>query len=109
MIGILASRLKERLHRPVIAFARGNAGEIKGSGRSIAALHLRDALDLVSKREPDLIIRFGGHAAAAGLTLREADLARFRRAFEAVVQIDADAGRPRPRDRPPMARWRPHS
>ena len=86
VIGILASRLKERYHRPVIAFARGNDGEIKGSGRSIGALHLRDALDLVSKREPGLIARFGGHAAAAGLTLREAEFGRFRAAFEQVAQ-----------------------
>ncbi len=86
VIGILASRLKERWHRPVIAFARGNGGEIKGSGRSINALHLRDALDLVSKREPGLLSRFGGHAAAAGLTLRAADFERFRAAFEAVAQ-----------------------
>jgi single-stranded-DNA-specific exonuclease len=86
VIGILASRLKERWHRPVIAFARGSGGELKGSGRSISALHLRDALDLVSKREPGLLTRFGGHAAAAGLTLREADLERFRAAFEATAQ-----------------------
>ena len=86
VIGILASRLKERLHRPVIAFARGNHGEIKGSGRSIATLHLRDALDLVTKQQPGLILRFGGHAAAAGLTLRETDFARFRELFESVVQ-----------------------
>ena len=86
VIGILASRIKERWHRPVIAFARGSGGEIKGSGRSISALHLRDTLDLVSKREPGLLIRFGGHAAAAGLTLREADLERFRAAFEATAQ-----------------------
>jgi single-stranded-DNA-specific exonuclease len=86
VIGIVASRLKERYYRSVIAFARGNDGELKGSGRSIGALHLRDALDLVSKREPTLITRFGGHAAAAGLTLRESELARFRGAFEAVVQ-----------------------
>ncbi len=86
VIGIVASRLKERYHRPVIAFARGNDGEIKGSGRSISALHLRDALDLVAKREPGLILRFGGHAAAAGLTLRESEFARFRAAFEAVTQ-----------------------
>jgi len=85
VIGIVASRLKERFHRPVIAFARGNEGEIKGSGRSIGALHLRDALDLVAKREPDLILRFGGHAAAAGLTLRESEFARFRAAFEIVA------------------------
>ena len=86
VIGILASRLKERLHRPVIAFARGINGEIKGSGRSISALHLRDALDLVTKQAPELIIRFGGHAAAAGLTLREADFARFSGLFEQVVR-----------------------
>jgi single-stranded-DNA-specific exonuclease len=86
VIGILASRIKERWHRPVIAFARGNAGEIKGSGRSIVALHMRDALDLVSKREPGLLSRFGGHAAAAGLTLRETDFDRFRDAFEAAAR-----------------------
>jgi single-stranded-DNA-specific exonuclease len=86
VIGILASRLKERLHRPVIAFARGNNGEIKGSGRSISALHLRDALDLVSKRAPELIVRFGGHAAAAGLTLHESGFAHFRQLFEDVVR-----------------------
>ena len=86
VIGILASRLKERWHRPVIAFARGSGDEIKGSGRSINALHLRDALDRVSKREPGLLLKFGGHAAAAGLTLRATDFERFRAAFEAAVQ-----------------------
>ncbi|MEK7875695.1 MAG: single-stranded-DNA-specific exonuclease RecJ [Pseudomonadota bacterium] len=86
VIGILASRLKERWHRPVIAFARGSGGEIKGSGRSISALHLRDALDLVAKREPGLLLKFGGHAAAAGLTLRAADFERFSAAFEATAQ-----------------------
>ena len=86
VIGILASRIKERYHRPVIAFARGADGELKGSGRSITALHLRDALDLVAKREPGMLSRFGGHAAAAGLTLREADFERFCTAFEAVVR-----------------------
>ncbi|WP_439537197.1 single-stranded-DNA-specific exonuclease RecJ [Methyloversatilis sp.] len=85
VIGIVASRIKERAHRPTIAFARGHEGEIKGSGRSISGLHLRDALDLVSKREPGLIIRFGGHAMAAGLTLLEHDLDRFRTAFERAV------------------------
>lgn len=85
VIGIVASRLKERYHRPVIAFARGNDGEIKGSGRSIAALHLRDALDLVAKRAPGLILRFGGHAAAAGLTVREQSFETFRQAFEDVA------------------------
>jgi single-stranded-DNA-specific exonuclease len=87
VIGIVASRLKDRFHRPVIAFARGNAGEIKGSGRAIRGLHLRDALDLVAKRHPDLILRFGGHAAAAGLTLRESDFGVFRAAFEDVARF----------------------
>ena len=86
VIGILASRIRERLHRPVIAFAPGGDGEIKGSGRSIPALHLRDALDRVEKRHPGLLLKFGGHAAAAGLTLRADDFARFRAAFEAVAQ-----------------------
>jgi single-stranded-DNA-specific exonuclease len=85
VIGILASRLKDRFHRPCIAFARGNGGEIKGSGRSIRALHLRDALDLVTKRAPGLVLKFGGHAAAAGLTVREQDFGRFAAAFESVV------------------------
>jgi single-stranded-DNA-specific exonuclease len=82
VIGIVAGRMKDRFHRPVIAFARGNAGEIRGSGRSIPGLHLRDALDRVAVLHPGLILRFGGHAAAAGLTLRESDFDRFRRAFE---------------------------
>ncbi|HUW28420.1 MAG TPA: single-stranded-DNA-specific exonuclease RecJ [Sulfuriferula sp.] len=86
VIGILASRLKEKFHRPAVCFARGNDGEIKGSGRSIGALHLRDALDIVSKRAPDLILKFGGHAAAAGLSIREADFARFAALFEETVQ-----------------------
>jgi single-stranded-DNA-specific exonuclease len=84
VIGILASRLKDRFHRPVIAFARANNGELKGSGRSISGLHLRDALDLVSKRHPALIRKFGGHAAAAGLSIAEADLEDFVSAFETV-------------------------
>ncbi len=85
VIGIVAGRIKERLHRPTIAFARSAEGELKGSGRSIAGLHLRDALDLVTKRHPDLLVRFGGHAMAAGLTIRESDLRRFDEAFEEVV------------------------
>ena len=86
VIGIVASRLKERFHRPVIAFARGSGNEIKGSGRSIPGLHLRDALDLVTKRHPGLVLKFGGHAAAAGLTLREPDLDTFRAAFDDAVR-----------------------
>ena len=90
VVGILASRLRERLHRPVICFARAGGGErsglVQGSGRSIPGFHLRDCLDLVSKRAPGLIQRFGGHAQAAGLTLREADLGRFREVFAAVAE-----------------------
>ena len=85
VIGILAGRIKEKFHRPTIAFARGNDGELKGSGRSIPGLHLRDALDLVTKRAPGLILKFGGHAMAAGLTINEVDLARFEQIFETVV------------------------
>lgn len=92
VIGILASRIKERYHRPAIVFAEAGDGLIKGSGRSIAGLHLRDALDLVTKREPDLIVKFGGHAMAAGLSIREQDFARFKQSFEQVVRglIDAE-------------------
>lgn len=88
VIGILASRLKDRYHRPVIVFARaqGDSAEIKGSGRSIPGLHLRDALDLVSKRHPHLIQKFGGHAMAAGLVLREEHFDEFKAAFERVAQ-----------------------
>ncbi len=89
VIGIVAGRFKDQLHRPTFAFARASEhegdGELKGSGRSIPALHLRDALDLVAKRHPGLILRFGGHAMAAGLSIMERDLARFRSAFTAVV------------------------
>lgn len=91
VIGILASRIKERFHRPVIAFADAGDGLIKGSGRSIAGLHLRDALDLVTKQQPDLIIKFGGHAMAAGLSIRADDFARFQQTFEQVVQSLIDA------------------
>jgi single-stranded-DNA-specific exonuclease len=86
VVGIVASRLKDRLHRPAIVFARGANGELKGSGRSIPGFHLRDALDLVAKRQPRLIARFGGHAFAAGLSIGEADLPAFTAAFEQVAQ-----------------------
>jgi len=90
VVGILASRIKDKLHRPVIAFARstegGTTGQLRGSGRSIPGLHLRDCLDLVSKREPGLILRFGGHAQAAGLTINESDLDRFSTAFESAAK-----------------------
>jgi single-stranded-DNA-specific exonuclease len=86
VIGILAGRVKEKLHRPTFAFARGNDGELKASGRSIPGLHLRDALDLVAKRREGLLLRFGGHAAAAGLTLKEDRLAEFEAEFENVCR-----------------------
>jgi single-stranded-DNA-specific exonuclease len=86
VIGILASRVKEQYHRPVIAFASAGDGTLKGSGRSIQGLHLRDALDLVAKRHPGLILKFGGHAMAAGLTIDEDGLDTFESAFEAVAQ-----------------------
>lgn len=86
VIGLVASRLKDRYWRPTLAFAPGDAGEIKGSGRSIPDVHLRDALDLVSKRAPGLLKKFGGHAMAAGLTLAASDYDRFTQAFEAAVQ-----------------------
>ncbi len=85
VIGILASRLKDKFHRPVIAFASGQSGEIKGSGRSITGLHLRDALDLISKRHPTLIKKFGGHAMAAGLSIDQSDFTLFVAAFEQVA------------------------
>lgn len=84
VIGILASRLKDKFHRPTLIFAPAHNGELKGSGRSIATLHLRDALDLVSKRHPHLIQKFGGHAAAAGLSIAAADFVTFAAAFEQV-------------------------
>ncbi|SEA30839.1 single-stranded-DNA-specific exonuclease RecJ [Nitrosospira multiformis] len=82
VIGILASRIKDKFHRPVITFAPGGQDELKGSGRSIPGFHLRDALDLVSKRYPGLLLKFGGHSAAAGLTIRTCDFEKFRAAFE---------------------------
>jgi single-stranded-DNA-specific exonuclease len=85
VVGLLASRLRERFHRPTLCFAAGPDGELKGSGRSIPALHLRDALDLVDRRHPGLMLRFGGHAAAAGVSVRPVAFERFRAAFESVV------------------------
>lgn len=85
VIGILASRLKEKYHRPTIVFADAGDGIVKGSGRSISSLHLRDALDLITKRHPDLIIKFGGHAMAAGLSIKQANFSAFQNAFETVA------------------------
>ena len=87
VVGILASRLKDRLHKPVICFARAADGRsLKGSGRSVPGLHLRDCLDLVAKRNPGLIVRFGGHAQAAGLTIAETDYPRFATSFDAALE-----------------------
>ena len=85
VVGILASRIKDKLHRPVFAFAPGEGGIVKGSGRSIPGLHLRDALDLVAKRAPGLLIRFGGHAMAAGATVNAENFEKFRELFAEVA------------------------
>ena len=82
VVGIVAGRVKDRLHRPTFVFARGADGRLKGSGRSIPGFHLRDALDLMAKREPGLLLRFGGHAMAAGATIEESRFAAFAAAFE---------------------------
>ena len=86
VIGILAGRLKERYHRPALVFADVGNGSLKASGRSIAGLHLRDALDKVAKERPGLLSTFGGHAKAAGLSLIKADFEIFRQRFEAVCR-----------------------
>ncbi|MCL5975362.1 MAG: single-stranded-DNA-specific exonuclease RecJ [Gammaproteobacteria bacterium] len=90
VIGLLASRIKEILHRPVIVFATGEPGEIKGSARSITGVHIRDVLVNVAAKYPDLILRFGGHAMAAGLTLKQNDFSLFEKAFREAVQLAAD-------------------
>jgi single-stranded-DNA-specific exonuclease len=92
VIGLVASRLKERHGRPTLALARDERmpGTLKGSGRSIPGVHLRDVLDLVDRRAPGVLMRFGGHAMAAGLTMAEDGLARFSEAFEAAVRELAD-------------------
>lgn len=86
VIGILASRLKERYHRPAIAFADAGDGLLKGSARSVPGLHIRDALDAVAARHPGLISKFGGHAMAAGLSLPQEHFGAFAAAFDAEVR-----------------------
>ena len=95
VVGIVASRLKDRLHRPTFVFALGQDGALKGSGRSIPGFHLRDALDLVSKRHPGVLKKFGGHAMAAGCTLAEEDFDTFEQAFALVAHewLDAEPAR----------------
>jgi len=85
VIGILASRIKERLHRPVIIFTDSGDDEIKGSARSVSGVHIRDALDAIAARHPGLLSKFGGHAMAAGMTLRRSDFELFRDAFDEEV------------------------
>lgn len=92
VIGLVASRIKERYYRPTFAFAKANNGEIKASARSIPGVHLRDMLDLVDKKIPGVILKFGGHAMAAGLSLKEADFDLFRKSINMVLeeQVDRD-------------------
>jgi single-stranded-DNA-specific exonuclease len=90
VIGILASRVKERFHRPVIAFARSGPDEIKGSARSIPGLHIRDTLDAIATRHPDVLQKFGGHAMAAGLSLAEHKLPIFEAAFLKELEMRLD-------------------
>ncbi len=93
VVGLVAGRIKDRLHRPVVAFARAEDGSLRGSARSVAGIHIRDVLDAIAVRHPGLIEKFGGHAMAAGMTLPEANLGGFRRAFaeEVAARADADA------------------
>ena len=91
VVGIVAARMKDRLHRPTFVFAPGRDGSLKGSGRSIAGFHLRDALDIVSKRHPGLLLRFGGHAMAAGCSIAAADFALFERELQRVASEGLDA------------------
>ena len=91
VVGIVASRLKDRVHRPTFVFALGQDGLLKGSGRSIPGFHLRDALDLVSKRHPGVLVKFGGHAMAAGCTLAEEHFDTFDAALQRVAAEWLDA------------------
>ncbi|MBC5765271.1 single-stranded-DNA-specific exonuclease RecJ [Ramlibacter albus] len=95
VVGIVASRIKDKLHRPCFVFAQsaapGKEHELKGSGRSIPGFHLRDALDLVAKRHPGVLLRFGGHAMAAGCTVAEEHLDTFEQALAQVAQEWLDA------------------
>jgi single-stranded-DNA-specific exonuclease len=86
VVGLVASRVKDRLRRPVIAFALGGASGLRGSARSVPGVHIRDVLDTIAAQHPDLISKFGGHAMAAGLTIERGDLDRFARAFDVEVR-----------------------
>jgi single-stranded-DNA-specific exonuclease len=93
VVGLVAGRMKDRLHRPVVAFARGDEGWLRGSARSIPGVHIRDALDAIAAHHPGLLDKFGGHAMAAGMSLREDKLAAFRIAFatEIAARTDSEA------------------
>lgn len=93
IIGLVAARLKEKYHLPTIVFAAGDGDELKGSGRSIAGLHLRDILVQIDRRAPGVMIRFGGHAAAAGLSLKKDSLTKFQHLFELVVSESLPEGK----------------
>jgi single-stranded-DNA-specific exonuclease len=90
IVGLVAGRIKDRLHRPVIAFARAQDGSLRGSARSVAGVHIRDVLDGIASRHPGLIDKFGGHAMAAGMTLVESNLDRFRDAFAQAIAARTD-------------------
>ncbi len=118
VVGIVAARIKDKVHRPSFVFAAsqapGKSHELKGSGRSIAGFHLRDALDLVAKRKPGVLLRFGGHAMAAGCTIEAQHFAEFQQALNEVAQewldeatltrkLETDGALPRQYRRPDMA------
>ena len=111
VVGIVASRIKDKLHRPTFVFAAsqapGKEHELKGSGRSIPGFHLRDALDLVAKRHPGVLLRFGGHAMAAGCTVAEEHLDVFEQALAQVAQEWLDARHAAAPAATPTGRWRP--
>jgi len=92
VVGLLASRVKEKYHRPVIAFADAGGDELKGSARSIPGVHIRDILDAIATKYPDLIQKFGGHAMAAGLSLKKSDLDQFSNAFSEQIEISLGKG-----------------
>ncbi len=91
VVGLVAGRIKDRFHRPVVAFARAEDGSLRGSARSVSGIHIRDVLDAIAARHPGLIEKFGGHAMAAGMTLPESSLDGFRRAFGEEIAARADA------------------
>jgi len=90
VVGLVAGRIKDRLHRPVIAFARSEGASLRGSARSVSGINIRDALDSIATRHPGMIDKFGGHAMAAGMTLQESNLEKFRVAFAHEIAARAD-------------------